>query len=156
MFSFENALLTLVLATISIGFTVFMMKKQASTIEQTLFSVVQEGLKSNAESIQSWISDNQSKISRAHSIIGSQGADKKRIMQGERLLNAEIYKQSPILDAVKSFVSPTFSDWMDNNPDIVMELAPRIQQIMQNMPQNAEYTESSESRPHPFGLNSEE
>jgi hypothetical protein len=156
MFSIENALISLVLLSISIGFTVFMMRKQASTIEQTLFSVVQEGLKSNAESIQSWISDNQSKISRAHSIIGSQGADKKRIMQGERLLNAEIYKQSPILDAVKSFVSPTFSDWMDNNPDIVMELAPRIQQIMSNMPQNAEYSESSESRPHPFGLNSEE
>ena len=156
MFSLENALLTLALATISIGFTVFMLRKQASTIEQTLFGVVQEGLKSNAESIQTWISDNQSKISRAHSIIGSQGADKKRIMQGEKLLSAEIYKQSPILDAVKSFVSPTFSDWMDENPDIVMELAPRIQQIMSNMPQNAEYTESSDSKPHPFGFSSEE
>jgi hypothetical protein len=152
MISIDQALLSIGLASLSFFLSYYMIHRNNMILKEA----VTNGLKVNSKAISSWIEANKGKIQRAHSIIGSQGADANKLKQGEKLLNAEIYRQSPILDAVKSFVSPTFSQWMEDNPDIVMELAPRIQQIMSNMPQNAEYTESSESRPHPFGLHSEE
>ena len=152
MVRIDNALISLVFASITLAIAYFMIKKNNNILE----NAVTEGLKLNSKAIQSFIEENKGNIQRAHSIIGNMGNDKKRLMTGEKLVSTEIYRANPILDLVKNSLSPELTDWLDNNPDLIMEIMPKISQIMGQMPKDAEYTASSESSPHPFGLYSEE
>ena len=152
MISIDQAFLSIGLASFSLLLSYFMIKKNNNILE----NAVKKGLKINSKAIQSFIEDNKGNIQRAHSIIGSQGAEKRRLMQGEKLVSTEIYRANPILDLVKNSLSPELTDWLDSNPDLIMEIMPKISQIMGQMPKDAEYTASSESTPHPFGLYSEE
>jgi hypothetical protein len=152
MVRIDNALISLVFASISLVTAYFMIQKNNKLLE----NAVKEGLKLNSKAIQSFIEDHKANISRAHSLMGNLGNDKKRLMAGEKLVNSEIYRMNPILDLIKNSLSPELRDWLDNNPDLIMEIMPKISQIMGQMPKDAEYSTSSETSPHPFGLFSEE
>ena len=115
-----------------------------------LEEAVKAGLKTNSQALHSWIEANQGKIQRAHSIIGSQGGDVHKLKQGERLLSQSLLQNSPVIDAVLSsgLLSPGMQDWIDSNPDLVMQLLPRFQQILSHMNNNSQ--KSSSNLPHPF------
>jgi hypothetical protein len=104
-----------------------------------LKEAVTDGLKVNSQVISSWINENRSKIQRAHSIIGSQGGDVKKLKQGEKLLSQEILKKSPVIDAVLSsgLLSPDMQDWINTNPELVIQLFPKMQAVLDQITQKS-------------------
>ena len=152
MLSIEQALLSIGLASLSSIFSYYMIQRNNRLLKEA----VTDGLKVNSQAISSWIEANQGKIQRAHSIIGSQGGDVMKLKQGEKLLSQSLLQNSPVIDAVMSsgLLSPGMQDWIDNNPDLVMELMPKFQAVLGQLNQKSQ--ESSEYRPHPFGRYSEE
>ena len=146
MLSLEQALLSIGLASLSSIFSYYMIQRNNRLLKEA----VTDGLKTNSKAISSWIEQNQSKIQRAHSIIGSQGGDVKKLKQGEKLLSQSLLQNSPVIDAVMSsgLLSPGMQDWIDNNPDLVMQLIPKFQAVLGQMTQN---TQNSSNQPHPFG-----
>ena len=115
-----------------------------------LKEAVTNGLKVNSKAISSWIEANKGKIQRAHSIIGSQGSDANKLKQGEKLLSQSLIQNSPVIDAVMSsgLLSPGMQDWIDKNPDLVMQLIPKFQAVLGQMSNNSP---NSSNQPHPFG-----
>ena len=146
MLSFNNAILSVGLASLSSIFSYYMIQRN----NRLLKDAVTAGLKTNSQAISSWIEQNQSKIQRAHSIIGSQGGDVKKLKQGEKLLSQSLLQNSPVIDAVMSsgLLSPGMQDWIDNNPDLVMQLIPKFQAVLGQMSNNSP---NSSNQPHPFG-----
>ena len=146
MLSFNNAILSVGLASLSSIFSYYMIQRN----NRLLKDAVTAGLKTNSQAISSWIEQNQSKIQRAHSIIGSQGGDVKKLKQGEKLLSQSLLQNSPVIDAVMSsgLLSPGMQDWIDNNPDLVMQLLPKFQAVLGQMSNNSQ---NSSNQPHPFG-----
>ena len=69
---------------------------------------------------------------------------------GEKLLSQSLIQNSPVIDAVMSsgLLSPGMQDWIDNNPDLVMQLLPKFQAVLGQMNQNSP---NSSNQPHPFG-----
>jgi len=152
MLRIDNALLSIGLASLSIFFSYYMINRNNKMLKEA----VTTGLKVNSQAISSWIEANQGKIQRAHSIIGSQGGDVKKLKQGEKLLSQSLLQNSPVIDAVLSsgLLSPSMQAWIDDNPDLVMQLMPRFQQVLGQLNQNSK--ESSSNLPHPFGRFEEE
>ena len=146
MLSFNNAILSVGLASLSSIFSYYMIQRNNRLLKEA----VTNGLKVNSKAISSWIEQNQSKIQRAHSIIGSQGGDVKKLKQGEKLLSQSLLQNSPVIDAVMSsgLLSPGMQDWIDNNPDLVMQLIPKFQAVLGQMSNNSP---NSSNQPHPFG-----
>ena len=146
MLSFNNAILSVGLASLSSIFSYYMIQRNNRLLKEA----VTNGLKVNSKAISSWIEQNQSKIQRAHSIIGSQGGDVKKLKQGEKLLSQSLLQNSPVIDAVISsgLLSPGMQDWIDNNPDLVMQLIPKFQAVLGQMSNNSP---NSSNQPHPFG-----
>ena len=146
MLSFNNAILSVGLASLSSIFSYYMIQRNNRLLKEA----VTNGLKVNSKAISSWIEQNQSKIQRAHSIIGSQGGDVKKLKQGEKLLSQSLLQNSPVIDAVMSsgLLSPGMQDWIDNNPDLLMQLIPKFQAVLGQMSNNSS---NSSNQPHPFG-----
>ena len=146
MLSPDQALLSVGLASLSSIFSYYMIQRNNRLLKEA----VTDGLKVNSQAISSWIEQNQSKIQRAHSIIGSQGGDVKKLKQGEKLLSQSLLQNSPVIDAVMSsgLLSPGMQDWIDNNPDLVMQLIPKFQAVLGQMSNNSQ---NSSNQPHPFG-----
>ena len=146
MLSFNNTILSVGLASLSSIFSYYMIQRNNRLLKEA----VTNGLKVNSKAISSWIEQNQSKIQRAHSIIGSQGGDVKKLKQGEKLLSQSLLQNSPVIDAVMSsgLLSPGMQDWIDNNPDLVMQLIPKFQAVLGQMSNNSP---NSSNQPHPFG-----
>ena len=146
MLSFNNAILSVGLASLSSIFSYYMIQRNNRLLKEA----VTNGLKVNSQAISAWIEQNQSKIQRAHSIIGSQGGDVKKLKQGEKLLSQSLLQNSPVIDAVISsgLLSPGMQDWIDNNPDLVMQLIPKFQAVLGQMSNNSP---NSSNQPHPFG-----
>ena len=146
MLSLEQALLSIGLASLSSIFSYYMIQRNNRLLKEA----VTDGLKVNSQAISSWIEANQGKIQRAHSIIGSQGGDVMKLKQGEKLLSQSLLQNSPVIDAVMSsgLLSPGMQDWIDNNPDLVMQLIPKFQAVLGQMSNNSQ---NSSNQPHPFG-----
>ena len=146
MISIDQALLSIGSASLSFCLSYFMINRN----NRLLKDAVTDGLKVNSQAISSWIEQNQSKIQRAHSIIGSQGSDANKLKQGEKLLSQSLLQNSPVIDAVMSsgLLSPGMQDWIDNNPDLVMQLIPKFQAVLGQMSNNSP---NSSNQPHPFG-----
>jgi len=155
MLRIDHALLSIGLASLSIFFSYYMINRNNKMLQEA----VTNGLKTNSQALHSWIEANQGKIQRAHSIIGSQGNDVLKIRQGEKLLSQSLVHNSPVIDAVMSsgLLSPGMQDWIDNNPDLVMQLLPKFQAVLGQMTQNPQNSQkSSVNQPHPFGRFTEE
>ena len=146
MISIDQALLSIGSASLSFCLSYFMINRN----NRLLKDAVTDGLKVNSQAISSWIEQNQSKIQRAHSIIGSQGSDANKLKQGEKLLSQSLLQNSPVIDAVMSsgLLSPGMQDWIDNNPDLLMQLIPKFQAVLGQMSNNSS---NSSNQPHPFG-----
>lgn len=152
MLSIDQAFLSIGLASLSLLLSYYLIHRNNMILKEA----VTHGLKVNSDSVQAWIEANQGKIKRAQSIIGSQGGDTMKLKQGERLLSQSLLQNSPVIDAVLSsgLLSPGMQDWIDTNPDLVMQLMPRFQQILSTLDNNSQ--KSSVSQPHPFGRLTEE
>jgi hypothetical protein len=146
MLSIDQALLSIGLASLSSIFSYFLINRNNRLLKEA----VTNGLKVNSQAISSWINENSSKIQRAHSIIGSQGGDVRKLKQGEKLLSQSLIQNSPVIDAVMSsgLLSPGMQTWIDDNPDLVMQLLPKFQAVLGQMTQDSQ--NSSINRPHPF------
>ena len=153
MIGIDHVILSVGLASLSSLFCYYMINRNNLILKEA----VTAGLKLNSQAIHSYIDENKGKIQRAHSIIGSQGGDTLKLKQGERLLSQSLLQNSPVIDAVLSsgLLSPGMQDWIDSNPDLVMQLLPRFQQILSQM-NNNNSPKSSVSQPHPFGRLTEE
>ena len=84
------------------------------------------------QAINSWIEENKGKIQRAHSIIGSQGGEAMKLKAGEKLLSQSLIQNSPVIDAVLSsgLLSPDMQDWINTNPELVIQLLPKMQAVL--------------------------
>ena len=135
MVRIDNALISLIFASLSILFSYFMIKKN----NQLLQDAVKEGFKVNSQAIDFWIEENKGKIQRAHSIIGSQGGEAMKLKAGEKLLSQSLIQNSPVINAVLSsgLLSPDMQDWIDTNPDLVMQLLPKFQAVLDQITQNS-------------------
>ncbi len=146
MISIDQALLSVGLASLSFFLSYYMINRNNMILKEA----VTNGLKINSKAIQSFIEDNKGNIQRAHSIIGSQGADANKLKQGEKLLSQSLIQNSPVIDAVMSsgLLSPGMQEWIDNNPDLVMQLLPKFQAVLGQM---SNKSQNSSNQPHPFG-----
>ena len=135
MISIDQVLLSVGLASLSSIFSYYMIQRNNRLLKEA----VTDGLKVNSQVISSWINENRSKIQRAHSIIGSQGGDVKKLKQGEKLLSQEILKKSPVIDAVLSsgLLSPDMQDWINTNPELVIQLFPKMQAVLDQITQKS-------------------
>ena len=147
MISIDQALLSVGLASLSSIFSYYMINRNNMILKEA----VTAGLKVNSQAITAFFEEQKGKIQRAHSIIGSQGGDVRKLKQGEKLLSQSLIQNSPVIDAVMSsgLLSPGMQDWIDNNPDLVMQLLPKFQAVLGQMTQNSQ--NSSVNQPHPFG-----
>ena len=147
MLGIEQAFLSIGLASLSLLLSYYMIHRNNMILQEA----VTAGLKTNSQAIHSWIEANQGKIQRAHSIIGSQGGDVMKLKQGEKLLSQSLLQNSPVIDAVMSsgLLSAGMQEWIDNNPDLVMQLIPKFQAVLGQMSNNS--PNSSVNQPHPFG-----
>ena len=146
MISIDQALLSIGSAFLSFFLSYYMINRNNTILKEA----VTNGLKINSKSIQSFIEANKANIQRAHSIIGSQGSDANKLKQGEKLLSQSLIQNSPVIDAVMSsgLLSAGMQDWIDNNPDLVMQLIPKFQAVLGQMSNNSP---NSSNQPHPFG-----
>ena len=128
MVRIDNALISLIFASLSILFSYFMIKKN----NQLLQDAVKEGFKVNSQAIDFWIEENKGKIQRAHSIIGSQGGEAMKLKAGEKLLSQSLIQNSPVINAVLSsgLLSPDMHDWINTNPELVIQLLPKMQVVL--------------------------
>ena len=135
MVRIDNALISLIFASLSILFSYFMIKKN----NQLLQDAVKEGFKVNSQAIDFWIEENKGKIQRAHSIIGSQGGEAMKLKAGEKLLSQSILQNSPVINAVLSsgLLSPDMQDWINTNPELVIQLLPKMQAVLGQITQNS-------------------
>ena len=120
MLSFDNALLSVGLASLSFFLSYYMINRKTQTIN-------------------SWIEENKGKIQRAHSIIGSQGGEAMKLKAGEKLLSQSLIQNSPVVDAVVSsgLLSPDMQDWIDTNPGLVIQLLPKMQAVLGQITQKS-------------------
>ena len=146
MISIDQALLSIGSASLSFFLSYYMINRNNMILKEA----VTNGLKVNSKAISSWIEANKGKIQRAHSIIGSQGSDANKLKQGEKLLSQSLIQNSPVIDAVMSsgLLSAGMQEWIDNNPDLVMQLIPKFQAVLGQMSNNSP---NSSNQPHPFG-----
>ena len=146
MISIDQALLSIGSASLSFFLSYYMINRNNMILKEA----VTNGLKVNSKAISSWIEANKGKIQRAHSIIGSQGSDANKLKQGEKLLSQSLIQNSPVIDAVMSsgLLSAGMQEWIDNNPDLVMQLLPKFQAVLGQMSNNSP---NSSNQPHPFG-----
>ena len=128
MISIDQAFLSIGLASLSLLISYFMIKKN----NQLLQDAVKEGFKVNSQAIDFWIEENKGKIQRAHSIIGSQGGEAMKLKQGEKLLSQSLIQNSPVINAVLSsgLLSPDMHDWINTNPELVIQLIPKMQAVL--------------------------
>jgi len=146
MLSIDQALLSIGLASLSFFLSYYMINRNNEILKEA----VTAGLKVNSQAITAFFEENKGKIQRAHSIIGSQGGEALKLKQGEKLLSQSLLQNSPVIDAVMSsgMLSPGMQDWIDNNPDLVMQLLPKMQAVLSQMTHNSQ--NSSVNQPHPF------
>ena len=135
MVRIDNALISLIFASLSILFSYFMIKKN----NQLLQDAVKEGFKVNSQAIDFWIEENKGKIQRAHSIIGSQGGEAMKLKAGEKLLSQSLIQNSPVINAVLSsgLLSPDMHDWVNTNPELVIQLFPKMQAVLDQITQKS-------------------
>ena len=135
MVRIDNALISLIFASLSILFSYFMIKKN----NQLLQDAVKEGFKVNSQAIDFWIEENKGKIQRAHSIIGSQGGEAMKLKAGEKLLSQSLIQNSPVINAVLSsgLLSPDMHDWINTNPELVIQLFPKMQAVLDQITQKS-------------------
>ena len=135
MVRIDNALISLVFASLTLAISYFMIKKNNKLLE----NAVKEGFKVNSQAIDFWIEENKGKIQRAHSIIGSQGGEAMKLKQGEKLLSQSLIQNSPVINAVLSsgLLSPDMHDWVNTNPELVIQLFPKMQAVLDQITQKS-------------------
>ena len=135
MSSIDQALLSIGLASLSIFFSYYMINRNNMILKEA----VTNGLQVNSKAISSWINENKGKIQRAHSIIGSQGGEAMKLKQGEKLLSQSLIQNSPVINAVLSsgLLSPDMQDWINTNPELVIQLFPKMQAVLDQITQKS-------------------
>ncbi len=147
MISVEQALFSIGLALLSLLGSYLLINRNNIILK----SAITTGLKINSNAIKSFFEEQKANITRAHSIIGSQGGDAKKLKQGEKLLSRELMKSNALLEGVLSsgVLSEELTEWVTENPDLILQLAdhPIIQQFLSQKKPIA-----STIKPHPFGF----
>lgn len=85
--------------------------------------------------------------SKAMSIIGTQGAEVKKVKAAEKMIATGLMDDNKlVMDGVRQ-IFPKLGDYLDENPEVVMDLLPRLKQMYTQVQGNEL---SGQSRKHPF------
>lgn len=145
-------LTAIISACVSVIFTFFWVKKSAAAMGSTLF----EFLEGRDQDLKAQLDPILTTNSKVMGIIASKGVTQKQEKValkhlGEDLLN----KNELVLEALKG-VAPGFSDYLQEHPDLVIQLAPRIDQLLaqqgglEGILSKFGSPSPSANRPHPF------
>jgi len=112
--------------SMSIGVTVFLIRRQSRSIEKNLLD-----LADYINNVDQHITDEIPNIKRAHSLMGTLGNVSREAMKAESALimdaaSAQLgIDTSQALDLIRQ-VSPRAADIIDKNPEVLTQLAPKI------------------------------
>lgn len=109
---------------------------------------VSDGLETFQEEVGAQLKPVLDLNSKAMSIIGTQGAEVRKVKAAERMIATGIMDDNKlVMDGVRQ-IFPKLGDYLDENPEVVMDLLPRLKQMYSQVQENdgKGYT----SKPHPF------
>jgi hypothetical protein len=122
-------------------------------------------LEEYSEGFKIFVSDVQEKfekydplISKAYGIISKQGVSSKALAKGEELLTQDFMNNTElgVLLQGAGQLFPRFGEWAEENPDLALQLAPRILAFAkQSGVLDQAGIPSSTGGKHPFGLREE-
>jgi hypothetical protein len=150
-------IISIFLAILSTGIALLMLKRSNQAMAYVL-ETYKEGLENLIKETQEQFEKYDPLISKAFSIIGKQGVQSKALAKGEEIFTQEFMNHTEIgvlLQAVGK-VFPRFGEWAEENPDLALQLAPRILAFAkQSGILDQAGIPSSTPGKHPFGLREE-
>lgn len=131
------------ISSLSLGITLTLLNRRVKTLRE----FVKNGLEAFTDDLEEQLKPILETNSRAMSIIGTQGAEVKKFKAAERMLSQGLLEDNKlVIDGLRA-VFPRLGEYIDENPEVGIELLPRIQKIISNY---QETTSPYQSRSHPF------
>ena len=128
-----TAWIILVSTCLSIGFSLFLAKRQSSGLEltfkdldQKLTQVFTDLQKEFDKVLEPIIHTN----SRVMGILGSQSADVRQIKAMDKAISQDIMDQMPLELALLEEAFPNLAEKLRDNPQLLQEAIPRIQKLL--------------------------
>lgn len=105
-----------------------------------------DGIKTLTEGIEAQLKPVLETNSRAMSIIGTQGAEVKKHKAAERMIAKGIMGDNKmVMDGVRALF-PQLADYIDENPEVGLELLPKVKQLYDQYQGNTSTVQSSSRR----------
>jgi hypothetical protein len=153
--------ISVIAAILSLGISIYMLRRSNKTTAMTL-KASHEYFKSFAEEVQGKFEKYDPLISKAYGIIGNMGVESKALAKGEELLTQDFMNNTElgVLLQGAGQLFPRFGEWAEENPDLALQLAPRILAFAKQagiVPPGGALSSGDgiPSGKHPFGLREE-
>ncbi|GAJ21462.1 unnamed protein product [marine sediment metagenome] len=122
--------------------------------------MIDEGLKQIGEEVKELILQEteplKNAVSRSMGFKSEQAVTSRQIKTAEKYIAQDILdQQDPLIKAGLEFLSPRTTEYLEKNPDLIMQILPRLQALSQveggfNPLDLLSRGGNSNTRPHPF------
>jgi len=139
-------------ALVSVGFTFFMVKRSGKAIGEAF----NQFLELRDEALEAQLKPILNTNSKVMGIIANKGITQKQEKIALKTLGTDLLNQNEVVIEALKGVAPGFAEYLETHPDLVIQLMPRIEKLLESkggiegLLSGFGSPSPSQTRPHPF------